>query len=54
MRRGGEIKQLNILIPQSLKIKAKIKAIKEGKSLGAVVRELLREYCEEKEEDKHG
>jgi hypothetical protein len=41
-------KQLNVLIPQELHRKVKVKAMLEGKNLGALVEELLEEWAGER------
>jgi hypothetical protein len=41
-------KQLNVLIPQELHRRVKIKAMLEGKNLGALVEELLEEWAGER------
>ncbi len=41
-------KQLNVLIPQELHRRVKVKATLEGKNLGALVEELLEEWARER------
>jgi hypothetical protein len=41
-------KQLNVLIPQELHRRVKVKAMLEGKNLGALVEELLEEWAGER------
>lgn len=37
--------QLNVRIPRDLRKQAKIQAVKEGRPLSEVIRELLKEYA---------
>jgi len=45
-QREPELESTHVTLPPGLKREAKIKAIREGKSLSKVIRELLAEYVQ--------
>jgi len=47
---SSEVVRYSLLLPKDLWVKAKVKAVREGKRLSEVIRELLEEWVEYEEE----
>ena len=47
-----ELVPLNTYMPKDLKRSFQLKALKEGKSMACVIRELMAQYLEDKKEEK--